>query len=144
MYKTFQAGTGWFVEIKDSTTPEGIVNAIPISAPRTPQNFLFSHEGWNWIEFDLLTAVTGGIYRYANSSHLTGHFVTNILCSSVAEARERFNLPLWNPADTKAKVQVEPTTVIIGYFSGTQDVQMYVADSSKLISIGSTATDASW
>ncbi len=141
MYKTFREGTSWFVQV---STSAGTVNKFLISTPKTPQKFPYAQEGCNWIEFDLLVAVTGGVYRYANSSQLTGCFVTNILCSSITEAKERLKLPLWNPADTKAEVEIQPTTVRMGYLPGTEDVQMFIEDTSKLLVIGSTATEATW
>ena len=144
MYLTFQKGTRHFVEIKDANMPSGIVNTIPITIPRKPaENFPFFAEGTDWIEFDLLVAVTGGMYRYATSGNLTGHFVTNILCSSAIEARKRLKLPEGNSADTKAKVRIEPTTVVIGHMPGTQDVQMCIMDSGKLVFINSGLTAGS-
>lgn len=146
MYRVFQQGTDHFIEIRDTDTPEGIADIIPIAGPALPppDDFEYFKYGSNWITVDLMIAVTGGIFRYASVDHPTGYFFTNILCSSPEEARQRFNLPELNPADYKFRARIEPTRVIIGYMSDSTDVQMCVADSSKVIFLGSTATIAPW
>jgi len=146
MYRVFQDGTGHFIEIRDTDTPEGIANIIPITglAPSPPDDFAYFKEGSNWITVDLIIAVTGGIFRYAKLEHPTGYFFTNILCSSPEEAQQRFNLPESNPANYKFRARIEPTRVIIGYMPDSTDVQMYVVDTSKVIFLGSTATVEPW
>ena len=146
MYRVFQEGTGHFIEIKDTDTPEGIVNIIPLDGPPQPppDDFKYSNDGTNWISTDLVIAVTGGIFRYATLEHLTGYFFTNILCSSPDEARQRFNLSGLNPADYKFRARIEPTRVIFGYMPNSTDVQMYVGDTGKIIFLGSTATVQPW
>ena len=146
MYRRFQEGTAHFIEIKDTDTPEGIANVIPLAGPSQspPDDFKYSKEGTNWIAVDLAIAVTGGVFRYASLEHPTGYFFTNILCSSPDEVRQRFNLPESNPADYKFRARIEPTRVIIGYIPNSTDVQMYVVDTSKVIFLGSTATVEPW
>lgn len=146
MYRVFQEGTGHFIEIRDTDTPEGIANIIPLVGPSQPppDNFKYSKDGTNLIAVDLAIAVTGGVFRYATVEHPTGYFFTNILCSSPDEARQRFNLPEPNPADYKFRARIEPTRVIFGYMPNSTNVQMYVEDTGKVIFLGSTATVEPW
>ena len=146
MYRLFQEGTGHFIEIRDTDTPEGIANIIPLAGPSHPPpgDFKYSKDGTDWIAVDLAIAVTGGVFRYTTVEHPTGYFFTNVLCSSPDEARQRFNLPKSNPADYKFRMRIEPTRVIFGYMPNSTDVQMYVENTSKIIFLGSTATVAPW
>lgn len=147
MYRIFKNNSGCFIEVKDSQTPEGICNVIPlVGEPNpTPADFEYAADGSSWITIQLAEAITGGIYRYTpNKDRPTGYFFTNILCSSAEEAQRRLQLPSGNTADYKHRAKISPTTVQVSYIPGTTDVQLYVADTGNVKFYGSTATEAAW
>ncbi len=138
MYRVFQEGTGYFVEIKDTDPPVGIGNVIPLhSCPGLPPaDFPYLAAGSAWIEIDLVEAVTGGIFRYVSDTSRPGYFYTNILCKSASEAQERLRLQPPNRGDYQARFQIEPTRVMISYIPGSSDVQMVIADTGKVKLLG--------
>lgn len=144
MFKILQSGSSYFIEIRDLRTPEGIVNKIPlIGVPQSPpSDFKYASFGSGWVNVELAEAITGGIYRYTTrKEEPTGYFFTNILCRSAQEAIEHLQLPPTNTAEYKHRPKINPTTAIFGYLPDSEDVQVYIADTSKVEFPESTATN---
>ena len=140
MYKVFQQGPGWYLDI---THISGIINIIPLTGPprAIPANFEHVESGSGWACMDTAEAITGGTFRYTtNKNNPPGNWYTNILSTSNLMMQSELKLGTDNTAEHKQRAWICPTTIAVSYIPNTKNVQVYVWDTGKIKLIESTGT----